>query len=148
MPDLAKVLGMAQKLGAEYADVRYVSTTQEPVSVESDGTSNVSVSRSTGIGLRVLVDGAWGFASTPYIDSRSLSKLSEEAVRIAGASAMYKKGEGVALAPLPSIRAKWQTPTEVEPFSVKPEDKPVSYTHLDVYKRQGFHSLKVYAYVC
>ncbi|HHY18210.1 MAG TPA: TldD/PmbA family protein, partial [Firmicutes bacterium] len=72
---------------------------------------------------RVLVDGAWGFASTPYIDSRSLSKLSEEAVRIAGASAMYKKGEGVALAPLPSIRAKWQTPTEVEPFSVKPEDK-------------------------
>lgn len=123
MPELARVLGMAQKLGAEYADARYVSITQEPVSLESDGASNVSVSKSAGIGLRVLVDGAWGFASTPYIDSRTLSKLSEEAVKIAGASAMYKKGEGVSLAPLPSIRVKWQTPAALDPFSVKSEDK-------------------------
>ncbi len=123
MPELAKALGMAQKLGAEYADVRYVSITQEPVSLESDGASNVSVSRSSGIGLRVLVDGAWGFASTPYTGSRSLSKLSEEAVKIAGASALHKKDQGVTLDPLPSIRVRWKTPVKIDPFSVKPEDK-------------------------
>ncbi len=123
MPELAKALGMAQKLGAEYADVRSVSITEEPVSLESDGASNVSVSRSSGIGLRVLVDGAWGFASTPYTGSRSLSKLSEEAVKIAGASALHKKDQGVTLDPLPSIRVRWKTPVKIDPFSVKPEDK-------------------------
>ena len=92
MLELEKVLGIAQKLGAEYADARYVSTKAEPIFLESDGASSVSTSKSTGVGLRVLVDGAWGFASTPNLNERSLGQLAKEAVEIASASAMYKKG--------------------------------------------------------
>ena len=120
MPKLEKALGI--EIG-NVMQIPYVSITQEPVSVQSDGASNISMSKSAGIGLRVLVDGAWGFASTPYTDSRALNELSEEAVRIAEASAMHKKGEGVTLDPLPSVRVKWQTPVTADPFAMKPEDK-------------------------
>lgn len=123
LAELNLILGLAQKLGAEYADARYVSITQEPISVSTDGAPEVSVSRSTGLGLRVLVDGAWGFAATPYIDPRSLEKTADEAVKIAYASALRKKGDGVSLTPLEPKRARWQTPCKVDPFSVKPEEK-------------------------
>lgn len=116
-------MGLAQKLGAEYADARYVVTTHQPVSVASDGAPQTSVYRSAGLGLRVLVDGAWGFCATPYLDPRSLEKTAEEAVKIASASAQYKSGDGVWLEPLDAKRARWQTPCRVDPLTVKVEDK-------------------------
>lgn len=123
LTELSRILGLAQKLGAEYADARYVVTTQQPVSVSSDGAPHSSVSKSTGLGLRVLFDGAWGFCATPYLDPRSLERTADEAVKIAAASAQYKKGDGVSLEPLPSKRARWQTPYKIDPLAVKVEDK-------------------------
>ncbi len=123
MVELDRVLGLAQKLGAEYADARYVATTQAPVTVTSDGGRHASVSRSTGLGLRVLVDGAWGFAATAHLDMRSLEKVADEAVKIADASARYKIGEGVSLTPLPSLRARWQTPYRVDSLAVSQQEK-------------------------
>ncbi len=121
--ELERILGLAQKLGAEYADARYVSTTQEPVSLSSDGAPQASTSKSAGLGLRVLVDGAWGFCATPYLDPRSLEKTAEEAVKIAAASAQFKIGDGVGLSPLEPRRARWQTPYRIDPLTVKLEDK-------------------------
>ena len=121
--ELQRIIGLAQKLGAEYADARYVSTTQEPVSLSSDGAPRASIQKSVGLGLRVLVDGAWGFCATPYLDPRSLEKTAEEAVKIAAASAQFKAGDGVYLEPLPPVRARWQTPFKVDPLTVKLEDK-------------------------
>ncbi len=123
LTELDKVLGLAQKLGAEYADARYITTSQQPITVTSDGAPQVQASKSTGLGVRVLVDGAWGFSATPYLDPRSLEKVADEAVRIAEASAKYKIGDGVKLSPLDSLRAKWQTPYKIDPFTVKNEDK-------------------------
>jgi len=121
--ELERILGLSQKLGAEYADARYVSTSQEPVSLSSDGAPQVCTSKSAGLGLRVLVDGAWGFCATPHLDPRSLEKTAEEAVRVAAASAHFKKGDGVSLAPLEPLKARWQTPHKVDPLTVKVEDK-------------------------
>lgn len=121
--ELERILGLAQKLGAEYADVRYVSLTQEPVSLTSDGAAQTSISKSAGLGLRVLVDGAWGFCATPYLDPRSLEKTADEAVKIASASALYKIGDGVSLSPLEPRKARWQTPHRIDPLTVKVEDK-------------------------
>jgi TldD protein len=123
LTELNRILGLAQKLGAEYADARYVSITQQPVSVSTDGAPQLSVSKSVGLGLRVLVDGAWGFSATPYLDPRSLEKTADEAVKIAYASALCKKGDGVSLEPLNPKRARWHTPCKVDPLGVKPEDK-------------------------
>ncbi len=120
---LERVLGLAQKLGAEYADVRYVSLTQAPVMLTSEGAPQASVSKSAGLGLRVLVDGAWGFCATPYLDQRSLEKTADEAVKIASASALHKLGDGVGLSPLEPLRARWQTPHKTDPLTVKLEDK-------------------------
>ncbi len=129
LAELDKVLGLAQKLGAEYGDARYVATTQQPVTVASDGAPQVQASKSTGLGVRVLVDGAWGFAATPYLDPRSLDRVAGEAVRIAEASARQKIGDGIRLSPLPPLRAKWQTPFKIDPFNVKTEDKVDLLSH-------------------
>lgn len=121
--ELDRALGLAQKFGAEYADARYVTLTQAPVSVSTDGASKASTQKSAGLGLRVLVDGAWGFSATPYMDRRSIERVADEAVRIAEASARHKRGDGVSLSPLPSVRAKRHTPHKIDPLQVKTEDK-------------------------
>lgn len=121
--ELDRALGLAQKLGAEYADVRYVTTTEAPVTVSTDGAPKATHSKSTGLGLRVLVDGAWGFAATPYLDPRSIERVADEAVKIASASSRHKRGDGVSLSPLPPIRVKRQTPHKKDPLQVKTEDK-------------------------
>jgi TldD protein len=121
--ELDRVLGLAQKLGAEYADARYVTLTQAPVSASTDSAPRASSQKSTGLGLRVLVDGAWGFSATPYLDPRSIERMADEAVRIAEASARHKRGDGVSLSPLPPIRAKRHTPHKIDPLQVKTEDK-------------------------
>jgi TldD protein len=121
--ELDTILGLAQKYGAEYADVRYVTTTKESILVEGVTGPKISKSLSVGLGLRVLVDGAWGFASTPHIDLRNLDDIADEAVKIAEASGKYKIGDGVSLSPLEPIRARWRTPAKIDPFNMKTEEK-------------------------
>lgn len=123
LSELETILGIAQKLGAEYADARYVSITRESIWTDEEKSIEKDVSRSVGLGLRVLLDGSWGFSATPYIDKRSLEKTAREAVDIASSSSRYKKGEGVTLSPLPPRRARWQTPFQKDPFKEKAEDK-------------------------
>ncbi len=136
LSELERVLGLAQKMGAEYADARYVATTEAPVSLSTDGAADTSSRRSVGLGLRVLMDGGWGFAATPYLDPRSIEKTADEAVRIAAASARHKIGDGVTLSPMAPIRARYQTPHRIDPLSVKTEDKVATLQDaLDAAKR-------------
>ena len=60
--DLA--LARAASLGASYADIRVSRYRRESIATRERQIQNVSRSSSYGMGLRVLVDGAWGFAAT------------------------------------------------------------------------------------
>ncbi len=122
MLELDRVLGLAQKLGAEYADARFVAVTETPVRATSEGVQLTKVSRSQGLGVRVLVDGAWGFSATAHLDTRSLEKVADEAVKIASVSAKHKIGDGVSLPPLSPLRARWQTPHKIDPLDVSPQE--------------------------
>ncbi len=48
----------------DYADIRFVETDRENIEVENGILSIYSVSKDRGTGIRVLVNGAWGFASS------------------------------------------------------------------------------------
>ena len=61
---LLKALDLAGVKGAQYADVRLVTTTQERLVVRNGVVDTLSNDHSTGIGVRVLVNGCWGFASS------------------------------------------------------------------------------------
>ncbi len=89
----------AESAGASYADARAVRQRQQRVVVKNGGVDSLSSSESAGVGVRVVCDGAWGFASTSGTDERSVADVAREAVEIARASARVT-GKPVELAPV------------------------------------------------
>ena len=61
-------LARAAALGASYADIRINRYRRESIATREQQVQNVSRSASYGMGLRVLVNGAWGFAATNRVE--------------------------------------------------------------------------------
>lgn len=115
-------LDAAVDAGAGYADVRTVTEEVESVSVQDQRLDGVEHRTTRGIGIRVLVDGAWGFAGTARPDRASVLAAVATAVEVARASAGLRR-EPVRLAPTDVATASWRTPLAVDPFAVSLEDK-------------------------
>jgi TldD protein len=120
---LRKALEAARARGASYADARLVTRREEEVVTKNGRVESVSASRSRGIGVRVLLDGAWGFAATSVLDDGEVMRIAEKAVEIARASALVRADAPVELAPVDPVRDRWESPMKEDPFSVKLEDK-------------------------
>jgi TldD protein len=124
MSDLARrALDTATKLGAVYADVRVVMRRDQNVNVKSGRVEGVSLSETEGFGVRVLVDGAWGFASSGHMNGPEADRIAGLAVRIARASAR-RSHQPVRLDDRPPAVGSYQTSLEEDPFSV-PVDRTV-----------------------
>ena len=118
MRDLAiKALNIAQQLGASYADVRVMERTGEGIEVKNVRVEGVSSNTSSGFNVRVIVNGAWGFASSARMDDAEAERVAKQAVQIAHASALVA-GEPVRLSPLPPQKGTYRTPMRIDPFSV------------------------------
>jgi TldD protein len=65
-------LARATALGATYTDIRINRYRRESIATRERQVQNVSRSTSYGLGLRVLVDGAWGFAATNRVEPGAL----------------------------------------------------------------------------
>lgn len=118
--DLA--LDTAKRYGATYADIRIIRTKYEYVSAKNERLSDVSKSEDEGFGVRVLANGAWGFAASSNVTKSEIERISAQAVEIAKASASLKKSD-VILAPEPAHVGIWRTPYLKDPFSVPLETK-------------------------
>jgi TldD protein len=81
-------LDTAQGSGAGYADVRIVEQATESLTVKNGTLAEASSNRSAGFGIRVLVDGAWGFAGSSRIERSEVERIAREAVAIARASGL------------------------------------------------------------
>ncbi|HEX3106340.1 MAG TPA: TldD/PmbA family protein [Terriglobales bacterium] len=121
MKDLASwALDTATQRGADYADVRVVDERGRALATKNGKIGNASDSRSQGFNVRVLVDGAWGFASSADLGRRSVEDTAAQAVAIARASAKVKQKD-VQLAPEKAVTAEWTTPHQIDPFSISIE---------------------------
>src|SRR5207245_5995356 len=78
--------------------------------------------RERGFGIRVLVDGAWGFASSSDLSATEADRVAAEAVRIAKASATALRNR-VRLDDRPPARGTYETPIQEDPFSVPLAEK-------------------------
>src|SRR4030088_1546569 len=84
MKDLAEAaLNAAQVKGAGYADVRLDEQVQQDVIVKNGQLAAVSDDASEGFGVRVLVDGAWGFAGSARLNKNEIDEVVDRAIRIA-----------------------------------------------------------------
>ena len=100
-----------------YADVRTVHRRHEGVHVQDRRVSPVVDSESAGIGLRVLIDGQWGFAATSRTERAALDGLVATAVgqaRAAAGAGGVHRGLGDPV----TTRAVWAGPVGTDPFSV------------------------------
>lgn len=107
----------AQARGASYADVRVIDVRQRYLSTKNGQASQVRDSQSLGLGIRVIVDGSWGFASTQSLSRSSVDAVADSAVGIARASALCKKRD-VKLAPETRAVGHWEAPCRLDPFAI------------------------------
>jgi TldD protein len=119
---VAACLDAADAAGAHYADVRVVDTSSQALSVRSGRVEAVGSSASFGFGVRVIVDGAWGFASSSEVTDDAAERIARQAVAIARASALVA-GSPVVLSPVDKYEATWSGACEIDPFAVSTEDK-------------------------
>src|ERR1700687_4062930 len=91
-------LDTAQLRGASYCDARVMHLRQRDLTTKNGQVGTLSQSESIGIGIRVLANGAWGFASTDRLTREGVASCAAQAVSIAKASALAKR-EDVVLAP-------------------------------------------------
>ena len=123
---ISRALDTARTRGAEYVDVRVVQTQQERYVVRNGAVETLSFDESLGFGVRVLVNGAWGFASSRDMTSQEVDRVAGLAVRIARASGLAPSlgaNGGVRLGPPVTSRGKYATPIQVDPFTIPPEEK-------------------------
>lgn len=118
----ARALAAATKAGASYADVRLVAWQRERVSVRDDHIQGVRRSSEYGLGVRVIAEGAWGFAATPRLDARAVEEVAKRAVAAAKINAKLVR-EKVELASVAPIVGSWVAPHRIDPFGVTPKDK-------------------------
>ena len=107
---------------AQYADVRLVETSQERFVVRNGVVDTISMDESLGIGVRVLVDGAWGFASSNLLSPAEADRVAVTAVAVAKASASLSASP-VELGPPVTSRGVYTTPVKIDPFTISPEAK-------------------------
>ncbi|MBI3725980.1 TldD/PmbA family protein [bacterium] len=123
MRDLCTLaIDTARKRGASYADVRIVETRKEAIAVRNGALGSSDLGEDQGFGVRVIADGAWGFASSPELTKPEIERAAALAVSLAKASALAKQGD-VKLAHEPAYEDFWATPYTIHPFKVPLEEK-------------------------
>ncbi len=119
---LDRALNAAQLAGATHAEARTVEARSQLIEVKNQQVSALTESASLGLGVRAIVDGAWGFAASAEVSLHDAEECARLACRVARASAAYRHGP-VALAPLVPAVARYQTPLRIDPFEVSLADK-------------------------
>src|SRR4030043_1392114 len=119
---IMRALDLAESNGAQYADVRLVNHREESLSVKDGIVEQLNSSESEGVGVRVLVNGAWGFASSRNLTNDEIDHITDQALDIAHASGLVS-GEKVDLGPKVTSQGTYQTPFKIDPLNVSLADK-------------------------
>jgi len=122
MDDVLKSLAnRARDLGAKYADARFQDVRTTLIVVENGSLRSYESNRSTGVGIRVLVDGTWGLASSSIMDRATLRQKVSEAIRLAKAS--KKLSANTELAKVKAVEKEVQLSVKIDPDDIPPDTK-------------------------
>jgi len=108
--------------GADYADARALSRRSQSVATRNREVDAVSDAESQGIGVRVLVGGAWGFACDRRLSEEGAREAARRAVDFARASAS-RVSRRVDLVPAGAVTGEYRTPAERDPVAVPLDEK-------------------------
>jgi TldD protein len=123
LADLA--LARAMHGGATYADIRINRYRQEAITTREQQVQNVTRRQDFGCGVRVLVNGAWGFAATYQVEPQAVRRITDQALAIARANAAYQH-KAIQIVPAPKVVSNWKSTFAKDPFDV-PIDQKIDF---------------------
>lgn len=109
-----------------FADVRYTTTDYQSIYFEKGDLKNFSTDEnSEALGVRVLINGCWGFAGTDILSKTEIEKTMKKAIKNAREGSLYKHTK-VIYSPVKPTVASYIFKPEENPFTMHNEEK-ISY---------------------
>jgi TldD protein len=116
-------LDEAHRLGARHADFRVERIRGQRIRLSDGKLEGTSDADDSGLAVRVIVDGTWGFASAVDLTREAAAAAAATAVEVARVAAAMNT-ERIELAPEPAYGdVSWVSAYDLDPFSVPPKDK-------------------------
>ena len=135
--DLADAgLAAAKAAGASYADIRINRYRNQFIFTRDRRVQNIVNTESYGFGIRVIVEGTWGFSSSSNVTKDEIARVAQQAAAIAKANRRLN-AEPVRLAAVDAHETTWNTPVKKDPFDMPLQPK------LDLLLRIHEEALKV-----
>ena len=119
---IQNILDLAKLKGAEYADIRIVRRQDEEVGVKNGKVEALTRDEDFGFGIRILFQGAWGFACSSKVTRGEMGTVFSKALKIAKASSKVK-GKEIVFPSASPVVDRYKTPISIDPFDVAPEAK-------------------------
>jgi TldD protein len=121
--DLAsQALDLIHQAGCEYGDIRFCTYRNQTLSANDRSLTKVTDHQESGFGVRVLLNGAWGFAASHRQTPEELIRAVNLAVEIAKASRLCQQNP-VRLVPVQAYQDTYITPIKLDPFSISISEK-------------------------
>ena len=115
-------LSVARKEGASHAEVRVGRTRDASIRVRDRSLEGAAEEETSGLSVRVLREGTWGFAATTELTPEAAARAAGEAIDVARTSEPLNH-ERVELSSEPAHRSSWVSAYEVDPFAIDPTDR-------------------------
>lgn len=120
---IKSIVDYLKKKKVDYGDIRQLTSQKENIKVKNRNVESLSRNENQGFGIRVIVDGAWGFASSSILTEAEMKRIANRAIQIARASGTTKK-EDVVLTEAEAYVDQYASQYSIDPFTV-PLDKKI-----------------------
>ena len=123
-PELCKrAVDAARAAGASYADARIARYRSQGINTRERRVQGLSDNETAGIGVRTMVNGAWGFAATAELTTDAVVAVARRAVDQARAN-RAALARPINLAPSGGAqKGTWKSPIKTDPFTIPIADK-------------------------
>ena len=119
---IQNILDTAKLKRVAYADIRIVRRQNEEIEVKNGKVEGLIHDEDFGFGMRVLFQGAWGFACSSKVSQKEMEAVLGKALKIAKASSRAK-GKEILFPSASPVTDRYKTPISIDPFDVAPETK-------------------------
>ncbi len=113
---------LIRQAGCEYGDIRICHYRKQSIGASDRSLNRLSDNVSSGFGVRVLLDGAWGFVASHRLTSDEIKRIVNLAVETAKGSRLTQQ-EPVKLVPVEAYQERYITPIQIDPFEVPIQEK-------------------------
>ncbi len=121
-------LEYGSKTGADYVEVRYISSTDENYIARNGSFISIQKKPSEGIGIRVLIDGCMGFGSVDSMNKRSVERLVNS---IVNTTKLSSRENPIKLSEERSVNTCWKVPVKIPFVDISSKEKQNHIKELD-----------------